>query len=134
MDSHEFVKKEVVYILDQNNNSYSSNQIYFDTSSISNSGKWASYSEAYFVIPFTISLKSSVDISTSTAGPFMAGMKAGYWQIIDSMQVDLNGTNIVQQTPYLNVYTHFKVLSSWSSDDAVKYGASLGFFQDDPTG
>ena len=134
MDGHEFIKKEIIYILDQNNGSYSSNQIYFDTSSVSNSGKWASYSEAYFLIPFVISFKGSLDITgNNVVSAFSAGMKNGYWQIIDSMQVDLNGVNIVQQTPYLNVFTHFKVMSSWSEGDALKYGSSLGFFKDDST-
>jgi hypothetical protein len=135
MDGHEFVRKEIVYILDVNNQSYSSNQIQFDTSSISNSGKWASFSEAYFIIPYSIKMTSgATNISgANVVSPFMCTLKNGFWQIIDSMQVDLNGVNIVQQTNFLNAHATFKALSTWSVNDQMKYGPSCGFFKDSAT-
>ena len=133
IEAQKFVKKDLVYILDSNSGSYQGNQIFFDSSTISNSSKWADYRESYFVIPFVIALQSSTDITGNAPGPFMCGLKSGYWHILDSMQVDLNGTNVVQLTPFINVWTSFKVQSSWSVDDQTKYGPSCGFWIDDAT-
>jgi hypothetical protein len=133
MDGHEFIRKEIVYLVDSNNSNYSSNLINYDTSSISNSGKWASFSEAYFVIPYSMTLTSNTDLTGVNVSPFIAGMKNGFWQIIDSMQVDLNGVNIIQQINYLNAYVTFRALSTWSENDQIKYGPSCGFFKDTAT-
>jgi len=130
-----FLKKEIIYILDQNQGSYSGNQVNFDTSTISNSGKWASYKEAYFTIPVVMSFRSSIDSSVANRNPspFSVIMKNGFWQLIDSLQVDYNGVNVVQQTPNLNVWASFNVVSTWSDNEMVKYGPSLGFWKDTAT-
>ena len=132
MNAEKFVDKKLTYMLDSNQGSYSGNQIIFESSQTSNSGKWASFSESYFTIPVVIALQSSQDI-TAAASPFMVGFKAGYYHLVDSIQVDLNGTNVCQLTPYTNVFTHFKIMSTWSTDSMAKYGTSIGFWKDDAT-
>ena len=129
-----FVSKELLYVLDSNGGSYSGNQINIDTSAFSNSSKWVDYSQAYLAIPYTIGFQSSVDISAAANNyAFTACLKSGFWQILDSVQVDFNGTTIIQQTPFINQFITFKVLSTWSENDQVKYGTALGFWKDDAT-
>ena len=126
-----FVKKELVYITDQNGGSYNG-QISFDTQNWVTSGKWIDLSSAFLVIPFTIVSKSSADI-TASANAFMAGLKAGNHHIINAISLDINNTNVVQQTAFLNHYVQYKLMTSFSTDDVRKHGAGIGFIPDTAT-
>lgn len=131
LGQYPFVKRDgQVYVTDQNNGNYSGNQITIDTSYFANDRqKWASYSEAVLEIPFTWAVKSSTDIS-GTFSSYNATIKSGFWQLIDSFQVDYNGTTVVQQMPYINSYISFKAVTSWSQDDQLKFGEFCGFWKD----
>lgn len=126
-----FTKRDMVFVIDNNNSSYSGGQILLETSQLANSGRWASYSEAYLTIPLVLGYKSSANISAATyRNPLLLGLKNGFHQLIDSFSCDLNGTNICQLTPYTNFYVSYKMMTSFSADDVAKYGASLNFFPD----
>lgn len=129
--SEPFVKREVLEVLDQQGGSYNG-KITWETSSISNSGKWCSLQESWLEIPFVISWKNSVDIS-GVVNPAMVGMKNGFHQLIDSIQVDYQNRNVVQLTSYSNLWINYKLLTTWSQDDVAKYGATLNFFPDTST-
>lgn len=127
-----FSRKDVVYIIDQNNSSYSGGQILLETSQLANSGRWASYSEAYLTIPLVLGWRTNINsLAAASVSPFLLGLKNGYHQLIDSISVDLNGTNVCQLTPYSNFFVSYKMMTSWSADDVAKYGASCNFFPDD---
>lgn len=131
-----FIQKSVVYIIDQNNGNYSSSQVQIDTSSLSNSGKWASYSEALLQVPLIQTL-TPVTGGTFTgwgAAPaqFASGFKSGFWNLIHSFSVEYNNSQVIQLCPYQNMYTSFKMVTSLSQDDAEKLGPSIGFFKDTP--
>lgn len=51
-----FVRKDWLNILDNQNQNYNNNQSVVDTSQLSNSNKYMSYREAYFSIPFLMTL------------------------------------------------------------------------------
>lgn len=74
-------------------------------------------------------MKGSIDVS-SAANAFSVGLKSGYYQIIESMSVDLNQRNIVQLQNNLNILTNYRVLTSFSQDDLNKYGSILGLYPD----
>ena len=57
-ESGPFIKKEVVYVNDQQNGSYIS-QIQFDLSSLSNSFKWQSWKEAIIEIPLVVIVENN---------------------------------------------------------------------------
>jgi hypothetical protein len=57
-------------------------------------------------------------------------MKSGYWQLIHSMSVEFNNGSVVQQTPFLNVFSSFKNLTSWSEGDLKCWGKATGFCPD----
>lgn len=126
-----FTKRDVVYVLDNNNSSYSGSQILLETSQLANSGRWCSMSEAYLVIPLVLGYKSTADISAAAyRNPLLLGLKNGFHHLIDSFTCDLNGTNVCQLTPYSNFYVSYKMMTTFSADDVAKYGASLCFFPD----
>jgi hypothetical protein len=132
----EFTQKQYLYVNDNNNGSYSS-QIVLDTTSLSNSGNYIGWSEAFILMPLLIQFQSVAGANTSAAAfpnagiyDWTVGMKNGYWQMIHSMTVEFNNRNIVQQVPFLNVFCSFKAMTTWSQEDLVNWGSVCGFYPD----
>lgn len=142
-----FVSRQSVYVIDSNNGAYNG-QIQIDTSSLSNSGRWASYSEGVLQIPLVVTMEAlSTTAARGTTDPqtysfttdtamrqlrkqFAVGLKNGYFQLIHSLSVEYNNTSVVQLTPYLNHYVNYKLLTTFSEQDLEKWGTSLNFFPD----
>jgi hypothetical protein len=126
------ISKEVLYIQDTNSGVYNG-QIVFDTSSLSNSGKWLAWSQAELQIPFIVSFTSAANLAAGVrAAAFTMGLKNGYYQIIDSLQIDYNNVNIQQLSNNLNQFVNYKVLSTWSRSDLDKWSSMYGVYPDDP--
>ena len=142
-----FIRKDWINILDNQNQNYNNNQSVIDTSQLSNSNKYMSYREAYFSIPFLVTVGSISNtqvnctvnpIATSFFNPTVAarsvdscvGLKNWFGQIIHSFTLDYNGTTIVQQTPYIQMWNSFKLMTSLSLDDINTQGATIGFYPD----
>lgn len=124
--------KEVLFVQDSNGGSYSG-QIILETSSLANSGRFLAYSESYIEVPFVVSLKSDVDIATGNlANGFMIGLKNGHHQLIDSIQVDMGNSNVVQLQPFLNYHVSYKLNTELSPSDVKKFGSVIGFSLDNP--
>jgi hypothetical protein len=156
-----FVRKDWLNIMDNQSQNYSSNQSVIDTSQLSNSNKWMSYREAYLQIPLLLTFTGSVNgqggtfnsgtgvVTVGTANSFVGhnsdgsvsasagsgviGLKNWFGQIIHSFTVDYNGTTIIQQTPFINMWNTFKLLTSLSWDDVRTQGAHIGFYPDTST-
>jgi hypothetical protein len=135
-----FVKKDWLNILDNQNSNYNSNQSVIDTSQLSNSNKWLSYREGYLAVPMLLTLATS-DLTTSaqflpatgaTSADYSIGLKNWFGQIVHSLTLDYNGTTIIQQTPYCNMWNSFKLMTSLSWNDVWTQGATIGFYPDDP--
>ena len=139
-----FIRKDWLNILDNQNQNYNNNQSVVDTSQLSNSNKWMNYREAYFSIPFLMSI-GLTDTSNSnsatlpvftTAGQtidYAYGLKNWFGNIIHSFTLDYNGTTIIQQTPLSNMWNAFKLLTSLSYNDIIISGDTIGFHPDDAT-
>jgi len=149
-----FVRKDWINILDNQNQNYNNNQSVIDTSQLSNSNKYMSYRESYFSIPFVLSL-STQGLPTGTyptaygangnnactfkpasaisSADYAIGLKNWFGQIIHSFTLDYNGTTIIQQTPYVNMWNSFKLMTSLSMSDVRTQGCTIGFYPDDPT-
>lgn len=151
-----FVRKDWINILDNQNQNYSNNQSIIDTSQLSNSNKYMSYREAYLACPLLLTIaqpSSGTNIiatvagttttaggavvfgafgTAATSGDYLLGLKNWFGTIIHSMTLDYNGTTICQQTPYINMWNSFKLMTSLSTQDLVTQGTKIGFFPDDP--
>jgi hypothetical protein len=128
-----FISREFAYIIDMNNSNYTSNQLLIDTSSFSNSGKYVSYNEAYLSLPVVMTLYPTSAVTgwdQITTCNFAAGLKNGYWNLIDSMSVEYNNTTIIQLTRTSNYYLNYKMTASLGMSDVRKQGATIGFWPD----
>ena len=129
-----FTEKQVLFINDTNGGSYNGS-ITFDTTVLSNSGRYLDYSDASIQIPIALSMRSTVDIvgaAGTVANAYMLGLKSGSHQLIDSIQVDYQNKNVVQQQSFTNFYVSYKLMSEFSQDDLEKFGDAIGFYPDSP--
>jgi hypothetical protein len=134
-----FVKKDWISILDNQNGVYSSNQCVIDTSQLSNSNKYMSYREAYLQVPMLLTAVSDGaqtttfnPSATATSADYAFGLKNWFGSVIHSITLDYNGTTIVQQTPFINMWNSFKLMTTLSWADVETIGATIGFYPDDP--
>jgi hypothetical protein len=135
-----FIRKDWLNVLDNQNQNYQNNQSIIDTSQIANSNKYMGYMESYLAIPMTLSMTQSFSAAIPDAGmadsqllypsDFSFGLKNWFGQIIHSMTLDYNGTTIVQQTPFCNMWNTFKLLTSLSWADVATQGPTIGFYPD----
>ena len=131
-----FVKKDWLNILDNQNGNYSANQSVVDTSQLSNSNKYLNYREAYLSVPMIMALSTTTAVAWQTDGTTSAensmGLKNWFGSIIHSFTLDYNGTTIIQQTPFCNMWNSFKLMTTLSWNDIVVSGSTIGFYPDDP--
>jgi len=128
-----FQDKQYLYVNDSNNSSYNG-QIILDSTSISNSGLYLGWQEAFLTIPLVLQIEGpTTAFASTTPVDYAMAMKSGYWQILHSMSVELNNGSVVQTSNFLNVFSSFKCLTSWSQEDLQNWGAVCGFNVDTAT-
>ncbi len=131
-----FLNQSWLSVLDSNNGSYSSSQATLETTSLASSDRFMDYREAYLSIPLLLTLGNNTNVNNAglanaTNVSKIMGLKNSYTSLIHSMSVDLNGTNIIQSTPFSELYNAFKLMTSFSWGDVMTQGPSIGFFPDD---
>jgi len=134
VEQSEFISKKWIYVNDNNSQNYTS-QIVLDSTPLSNAGGWINWSEGYIVMPLVVQLTSANQANTALAvgssyADWVWAFKSGFWHLINSMNVEFNNQNIIQQTPLTNVFRSFKANTSFSQDDLLNEGSSLGFHPD----
>ena len=131
-----FIKKDWISILDNQNGVYSGNQCVIDTSQLSNSNKWLNYRESYILVPLMLSLGCTTSIATvapATAGTSLdngLSLKNWYGSIIHSIALDINGSTVIQQTPFQSLWNTFKLITTLSFQDVLTFGPTIGFYPD----
>lgn len=129
-----FIRKDWLNILDNQNQNYQNNQSIIDTSQLANSNKYMAYREAYLAVPLLLSMRSAPQIGVNPITPndYSIGLKNWFGQIIHSLTLDYNGTTIIQQTPFCNMWNSFKLLTTLSWADVATMGPTIGFYPDTP--
>lgn len=121
-------------IFDTNTSSnYASNQVIFDTTTLSNSGTLVNYQEGLISLPVVIWVKNSAvnfnDASLANTD-FMLGFKNSHVQLVHSVSITLNNIDIVQSVPMTNAYLSFIQHSELSSEDEWLNGPLTGYAKD----
>jgi len=126
-----FSDKQWLYVNDSNNGSYQG-QIVIDTTSLSNSGQYMGWNEAFLSVPLVLQMENTTAARFALDNPldYVLGLKNGFWQILHSMSVEFNNTSVIQTSNFLNVFSTFKCLTSWSDADIKNWGAVTGFCPD----
>jgi hypothetical protein len=122
------------YVVDQQNGNYS-NQVSWDLSSVVSQNAWLSLQEAYILMPFssTIDLGTAVLTAPATFSPNNLSLKNNFINFVDSMQLFVNGEQLVDQTSFSNMPINVMDLLTMSQDDLVLEGAGLNITPDTTT-
>jgi hypothetical protein len=135
-----FTRKEVVKIKDMSTSgNYSTGQVVFETISLSNSGKFCDYTEAFITIP-TVSVLTGSDADGTNPVSFVANhvkesdmtlvFKNSHLNLINSCQIDYGNTSAIQQTDHINDYLIFKQHTELSMQDEELHGPTIGYAKD----
>ena len=98
-----FEKTAWLYVNDTNQ-SYESSTSVIETGALSNSSKYMIYNKAYLSVPLLVTLTGNVT-------RFDVAIKQSFLSLVNSITVDLNGTNVVQQNNLADIVNHFHVLT-----------------------
>lgn len=133
-----YASKQWQYVPDSNGSSYQSSglaPINFDlTSLVGDSDTMLNMSEAFIAIPLVLtsawtSANDGSGVAVDPAACLSAWCSTSikpYFNIIHQADVSINGTQVEQPVPFLNVKTSFKLMSSMSQNDLSEYGPILG--------
>lgn len=134
-----FVKKDWLNILDNQNGNYSGNQSVLDTSQLANSNKYMNYREAYFAVPMVLTASNNTanlaiplvaPATAASSADYAFGLKNWWGSIVHSFTLDLAGTTVIQQTPLVNLWNCFRLMTTFSWQDVWTSGAEMGFYPD----
>lgn len=129
-----FLKKDLNIIYDDNGSgTYNTNQIRFSTELCANNGFYNNYSEGLVALPLIFALKSSNAAETYASFDLALALKNSHLNLIHSLSIDFNGTNLVQPIDYLNQYMIFLQHTTLSSEDEKLNGSLLGYAKDSST-
>lgn len=132
IDQSEFISKKWIYVNDSNSQNYTS-QVVIDSTPLANAGGYINWSEGFIVMPLIVELQSAIAgslVANASTGDHAWAFKAGFWNMINSMTLEFNNQNVVQQTPFLNVFRSFKAHTSFSLDDVLNEGSTIGYSPD----
>jgi len=123
--------KNVSYVVDQQNGAYS-NQISWDMSSIVNQQSWMSLQESYILMPFSTTLAKGTAVLTgpSKFTQNRVSLKNNFINFVDSLQLFVNGEQLIDQTSFSNMAINVLDMLSMSQDDLKVEGSSLNIFPD----
>ena len=130
-----FISRQFNYVNDINSSVYASQGsalVQFDLSSIYNSSGFVDPQNAYITIPicytaaFTTSNTAGTLAVPSAQDWARVGLKSGYFNLITSADMIVDGKTIESYQPNLNVYVGFKMMSQLSQDDLNAFGPTLG--------
>jgi len=135
-----FVRRDWLSILDNMNQSYIGNQSVIDTSQLANSNKYMSYYEATIILPLLLTLNTTTNVDLNfgeatpvgSTGSYVMGLKNWLGTVVHSFTLDYNGTTIIQQTPFINLWNTFCLMTSFNYNDFTEW-ASIGFYPDTST-
>jgi len=139
IEQSEFIQKKWIYVNDTNSQNYST-QVIVDTTPLANAGGYISWSEAYLVMPLIVGLSCSDTSKLPTTGLETAQLEAmvksvsfknGFWNLLNSFNIEYNNQTCVQQTAFTNVFRSFKAHTSFSQDDVKNEGPTIGYYPDD---
>ena len=125
-----FNNAQQVYVPDQNSGSYANGQCVFDLASLSNSGKYIDFQQSYITVPLVLSVNLASSTAAAPENAFIASLKNGYHQLINSMSVEITNAQVVNLTNLSNLDIHYRLLSTASREDELNFLPSINFHKD----
>ena len=124
--------KRMVQVPDVNQGSYQSGIISIDAAtSLQGAKGFASLKDAYLTLPYIVSMKNTGAGTFGAINRYCTALKAGVFNIIDSMTVELNGQTIITESDFKLYWNNIRAMTEWSISDLNKHGADAFMSADD---
>lgn len=145
-----YTDKQWNYVNDINSGVYSNNsgltQVQFDMTSIYNSNGFTDTADLYLTIPIVMTAAyatsagvvvplpaASLGLSSGLAslggctGFSLCSLKSNYQNLVHQIEIQVDGKNVNETQPFVNVFQNFRMLSQMTTTDLQTMGPSLGF-------
>ena len=127
----QFKNKQVIEIPDSQNNNYSSGQVVYDLRQLATNKGFMDLQGADIQLPIKITLTAAgAHLTAETLNSYAVSIKNCVYQLIHSIDFNVNGQSMVQAQPWLGIIQTYLLLSSWSQDDAALLGPEYLFSKD----
>lgn len=127
-----FLEKNYMYVQDNNpSTSYSTNQVTFTTEVFANNGKYNNFSEGILLFPQVFQVTGNAGQLDKT--DLILALKNSNMNLIHSMKVDYNNSQVIQGIDNLNNYLIFIQHTEMSNEDELLNGSLLGYAKDSST-
>lgn len=126
------VEKKEWLTINDTNQTYEQATSVIETASLANSGKYMDYNNGYLSVPLLITLTNNERNVTGLPSANQRNrisFKQSFLSLINSITVDCNGQNLVQQNQLIDVYNHFRLLTSESWTTQNRW-STIGFYPD----
>lgn len=128
--------KDISVIPDTNQGSYNSGIITIDAASALNGSKgFASLKDAYLTLPYVITMKNTGTAAgnnmATAANRLCIGLKCGVWNVIDALEVSLNGQQLITMEDYKLYWNNLRSQTEWTDAEVMKHGADAFLYPDD---
>ena len=115
------------YLQDSNSGTFNQNQINYDTSPVTKN-QWVDVHNGLIYLPVTITITA---ISASLLCGYSATLKyGGILQMIDSIGVTVNNTNLTVNSRQNALYSSIRALDNYSTEGVVTQGDSFYLYPD----
>ena len=105
-------------------------QVTFDLSTLSNSGKYIDFGLSYITIPLVLNVNLTGCTAASPENAFIASLKNGYHQLINSISVEISNMQVVNLTNMSNLDINYRLLTTSSLEDERNFLPSINFHKD----
>ena len=102
---------------------YNSNTSIIETAPLANNGKFVVYNKGYISVPLLITVTGEAAL---VKDDFKVAIKQSFLSLVNSITVDLNGQNIVQQNKLIDIANNFQLLTQESYSTGPRR-TSIGF-------
>ena len=132
MEGIHYKGKDWLWSQDLQGGGYSNiNQLQYDTQSVSNSGQWILWSEAFLSVPYQI---SATNIGYASTGGYDTAAavcwKAGYWNLVESCQISCQNRTVNNLASKTNMIQCARALINPDYQKATYSLLTYGFTQD----
>jgi hypothetical protein len=123
--------KNYLYVVDQQNGSYS-NQVSWDLTSAVSQNAWMSLQEGYILMPFCTSL-TWANGQTNPVSAKAVCLKDSFLNYVDSLQLFVNGKQLIDQTTFSNIPLQILDKLTMGVSDLKLEGSALNISPDTAT-
>ena len=138
-DETVFSSKQINYIVDINNSVYTSQGLCLVQYNLQNIYQNQSYinNEMFLVIPVTMCYNITQELNNTTLDltsnnfPWwsLLSFKNGNHHLIHQCELISDSFTIQEAIPFVNLKTHYEILTKFSQDDLRKYGPTIGMYE-----